>query len=75
MITFQNLTAKVKMKFFNIAGELVYETLKDDPTNGKWSWNMRNKDGDKVASGIYIYYLVNPDASGDKARGKFGIIK
>ncbi|MBN1622367.1 MAG: hypothetical protein JW871_07230 [Endomicrobiales bacterium] len=73
-INIDRLTAKAKIKIFNIAAELVYEASKDDPYD-RFTWDMRNKDGDKVASGIYIYYITNPDVSGDKATGKFGIIK
>ncbi len=71
-ITFAKLTKQVKVRIFNIAGELVY---KDEwITNGEWSWRCINNDGEKVASGIYIYILQD-SVSGSMKRGKLGVIR
>ncbi|MEW6007718.1 MAG: hypothetical protein AB1595_06170 [bacterium] len=42
-------------------------------TNGKVEWNLKNKEGNPVASGVYIYLITNN--KGDKAIGKLGIVK
>ncbi|MCB4791322.1 MAG: Ig-like domain-containing protein [Elusimicrobia bacterium] len=74
-INIKNLTARAKIKLYNIAGELVNDYEKDDATSGTLQWDMKNKDGNKLASGVYIYYITNPDNSTHKAVGKFSIIK
>ena len=74
-VYFDNLTAKAKIKLFNIAGELVNTIDKDDATSGRYDWEMTNKDGKKLASGVYIYYITNPDNSSHKKIGKLAIIK
>jgi hypothetical protein len=61
---------RVELKIFNIAGELIYEGM---ISNGE-SWNCKNKQGDTVASGIYIYIIKNP-ATGNVKKGKIGVIR
>jgi hypothetical protein len=73
-LTFRNLTQKVKIRIFNIAAELV-KTIDYDGQNGQLTWDARNDDGQKVASGVYIYIVGNPDNASQKAKGKFAVIK
>ncbi|MEW6041408.1 MAG: gliding motility-associated C-terminal domain-containing protein, partial [Elusimicrobiota bacterium] len=74
-IIFSGLTSKANIKIYNIAAELVYETDETDG-NGINLWNTENKDGDKVASGLYIYYITNPDDTKMKpVKGKFTIVR
>lgn len=70
-IIFENLTDDVKIRVFNIAGELVCEEELD--YGGIYKWDGTNNDGDKLASGIYIYIITNDE--GDMAKGKLSIIK
>ncbi len=75
-ITFSGLTAKVRIRIFNIAGELIVDdSTKDDATTDSATWDLKNSDGGAVASGVYIYYITNPDNSSHKAVGKLAIIK
>ncbi|MEW6536936.1 MAG: hypothetical protein AB1454_15100, partial [Candidatus Auribacterota bacterium] len=78
-VVFDRLTAKANIKVYNIAGELVAELDEPDDdglADGRYLWDTKNEDGDKVASGIYIYYITNPDNTNMKpARGKFAIIR
>ncbi len=71
-IKFAKLTQTIKVRIFNIVGELIYE--REHPTNGEWEWQCIDNDGKKVASGIYIYILHDP-VSGSMKRGKLGVIK
>ena len=71
-ITFSRLTAHTKLKVFNIAGELVYETEVDTPL-GELAWDVTNNFGQKLASDLYIYLIT--DNNGHKATGKFAVIK
>ncbi|MCX5782501.1 MAG: hypothetical protein NT145_07365, partial [Elusimicrobia bacterium] len=73
-IVFDKLTAKAKVRIFNVAGELVAE-LDETDGDGRYLWDIRNQSGNKVASGVYIYLVTNPDDNSQKAKGKFAIIK
>ncbi|HAH33055.1 MAG TPA: hypothetical protein DCL44_12150, partial [Elusimicrobia bacterium] len=73
-IVFEGLTARAKIRIYNIAGLLVAE-LNDDDGDGRCLWNARNGGGARVASGIYIYSVTNPGGSGGKKSGKITIIK
>ena len=73
-IVFSNLTAKAKIKIFNIAGELVAEFEETDG-DGIYLWDTRNSNGEKVASGVYIYYITNPADKTQKAKGRLVIIR
>ena len=73
-MTFRNLTQKVKIRIFNIVPELV-KTIEADSQTGEATWDACNEDGEKVASGVYLYIITNPDNNNQKAKGKFAIIK
>ena len=70
-IFFVGLTGETKIKIYNIAGELVLE--QDNNEYPDYEWNIRNKKGKKVASGVYIYLITND--RGNKKIGKFTIVK
>lgn len=57
-ITFDGLTANIKIKIYTVAGRLADEF--ETTTDGKYNWNPVD-----LASGIYIYYIE------DKSRGEF----
>lgn len=71
-ITFARLTNHTKLKIYNIAGEFVYDDEQDTP-DGELPWDVVNNDGDKLASGVYIYLIT--DNAGNKAKGRFAVIK
>lgn len=71
-IIFVGLTDDASLRIYNVAGELIRE-LNDNVSNGKLTWDVKNKDGEVVASGVYIYVITNP--KGDKKLGKVAIIK
>jgi len=73
-IIFSGLTQKAKIQIFNIAGELVTEFEEDDG-DGIYVWDTRNKNGEKVASGVYIYFITNPDDKSQKTKGRIVIIR
>ncbi|HAM38178.1 MAG TPA: hypothetical protein DCP53_02095, partial [Elusimicrobia bacterium] len=73
-IVFSGLTANAKIKIFNIAGELINE-LEETNGNGNCLWDTKNKEGNKVASGVYLYYIINPEDNSQKSKGKFAIIR
>jgi hypothetical protein len=65
----------IKIKIYNIAGELVYESTPQMPGNDqKLTWNAVNNNGDSVASGVYIFCVE--DQTGDESiEGKIAVIK
>ncbi len=55
-VTFNNLPPKVKIRIFNLAGQLVRTLDKDEPSQF-FRWNLMNQAGFPVASGMYIAHL------------------
>lgn len=57
---FINLPAKATIRIFSLAGTFIQKIDKDD--NGDFvDWDIRNKDGLPVASGMYIAYVEMPN--------------
>ena len=74
-ITFTRLTERVSVRIFNMAGELVYGEQEHTANDkAEWTWDCKNNDGEKVASGVYIY-TIQDSVSGHIEQGKFGVIK
>jgi hypothetical protein len=71
-VTFENLTNNVIIRIFKTNGDLIREINATD-TNGAVIWNLTNDNGNKVASGIYIYLITND--SSQKFKGKLAIIR
>ncbi|HPQ18064.1 MAG TPA: T9SS type A sorting domain-containing protein [bacterium] len=53
-IYFSGLMPNTKIEIYDIAGHLVFEYLHTSSTEGFYQWNVRNKNNENVASGIYI---------------------
>ncbi len=70
-IVFMDLTEGSTIKIYTLSGKLV-KKIKEQ-TGGMAEWNIRNKRGKKVSSGIYIYLITNK--SGEKKKGKIAIVK
>ncbi|MEA3296652.1 MAG: two-component regulator propeller domain-containing protein, partial [candidate division Zixibacteria bacterium] len=62
-----NFSEKVNVRIYSIAGELIREM----DTNTLWGG--RNQQGEKVASGVYIYVLI--DKTGNLGRGKILLVR
>ncbi len=58
------------MKIFTIAAEQVRLLTSD---TSQVLWDLKNDDGDNVASGVYLYLINSPQ--GEKASGKLAIIR
>jgi hypothetical protein len=66
-LTFDRLPYQAKIKIYTVAGELVREINSGD------KWDGRNKAGELVSGGVYLFYLSDP--SGKKAVGKIAVIR
>ncbi|MBI5554485.1 MAG: S8 family serine peptidase [Elusimicrobia bacterium] len=71
-ITFTNIMNESTVKIYTLTGELV-RTLKDDLALGEVAWDAANEDGQKVASGLYIFLVESSDSK--HKTGKLAIIK
>ena len=71
-LMFTNLPTECEIQIYNIAGEHI-KTITHNNNLGYEYWDLRTKYGLEVAYGLYIY-VVKID-NGDKAKGKFLIIK
>ncbi len=69
-MTFDQFPTGSTVKIFTIAAEKVrvLHTSAADVV-----WDLKNDDGDTVASGVYLYTVTAP--SGDMARGKLVVIR
>jgi len=78
-ITFQfiNYPGVHEVKIYTLAGELVVETQDADwiDEGGRliWQWDTRNENGDRVASGLYLYLATC--GAGEQRSGKIVVIK
>jgi len=61
---------RAKVSFYNTAGELVRELAEGDGLDAfnTASWNGRNKSGEKVASGLYIYVITSANYGSKRDR-------
>lgn len=72
-ITFKHLPAEATIRIFAITGKEVAELHKTDRLVDYYEWGAVNDGGQKLASGVYIYYMTAP--GGGKAKGKFAVIR
>ena len=68
-IIFSNYTENSTISIFTISGNLVYKVI---PQQGKSEWDLINNSAKKIASGVYIYTII--DNIGNKKIGKIAII-
>ncbi len=62
-IKFFNVPKETDLKIYTVAGDLVWETHHSSPSgdNGVITWNVKNRKGQKVGSGVYIYRCKSSD--------------
>ena len=58
-ILFYNLPSKCTIQIYDLSGMLIDEIdfLAPDPNNGTFFWDMFSKNGNEVASGLYIWVV------------------
>jgi len=70
-VNFLRVPAEAEIYIYTAAGDLVRK-INDSGTEN--SWNLRNESGQRVAAGIYIFYVRVKD-SGLSGTGKFAVIR
>ncbi len=76
-LEFRNLPkCRSTVRIFTIAGDLV-QTLSHDGTggNGTLPWNMVSRNGQSIASGVYLFSVEPEDGRFERAIGKFVVIR
>jgi ligand-binding sensor domain-containing protein len=67
MLTFDRLPYLATVRIFTVSGELIREIKSSN------QWDGRNKSGELVASGVYLFYVQ--DSSGKSTLGKIAVIR
>ena len=68
-----NLPSKCIIRIYSLSGILVQMlTLNDATGGGEAQWDLRNRNQQFVASGVYFYHVETPD--GKKRIGRFTIV-
>jgi hypothetical protein len=70
LIKFDNMPAASTVKIFTVSAHEV-KTLSAD-SSGMAPWDRTNDSGDRVASGVYIYLVIDPQ--GNETSGKIAVI-
>ncbi len=70
-ITFSNLPSAAAIRIYTLSGDLVREI---DHSNGlpQEAWDVRNADGEELATGTYIYVI---ESAGARKTGKLAVIR
>jgi hypothetical protein len=71
-LQFTHLPPLCSISIFTVRGELI-QRIQHTNLTGTEDWSLTNQSGVEVAFGLYLYVVETPE--GDKATGKFAIIK
>ncbi len=73
VLKFVNLPSRCIIRIYSVSGVLVGVIPFDDPTGGgEATWNLRNRNNQFVASGVYFYHIETP--SGQTKIGRFTVV-
>ncbi|HYR16094.1 MAG TPA: hypothetical protein VEQ67_18040, partial [Mycobacterium sp.] len=73
VLNFVNLPAQAIVRIYSVSGVLVNVLTHNDPTGGGLlTWNLRNRNNQFVASGVYFYHVEAPD--GKTRIGRFTVV-
>ena len=70
---FVNLPSRATLRIYSLTGILVRVLEHDDTTGGgRLSWDVRNRNNQFLASGVYFFHVITPE--GYEHVGKFTIV-
>lgn len=73
-LQFVNLPPKAFIRIYSLSGTLIAAFTHDDPNGGGTeNWNLRSRNNQFVASGVYFYHVETPE--GKSKVGKFTVIQ
>ena len=68
-----NLPPQAIIRIYSVSGVLVNVITHDDPgLGGEATWNLRNRNNQFVASGVYFYHVETPQ--GHTKVGRFTVV-
>lgn len=71
-ITFTALPGSADIRIYSIAGRLVKKIAKNDFSSDAVAWNVTNDNGEKVASGLYLFVI---ESGSFVKKGKLVVIR
>jgi hypothetical protein len=73
ILNFVNLPSRAIIRIYSLSGILVQVLTHNDPGgSGQQVWNLRNRNNQFVASGVYFYHVEGPD--GQTKVGRFTVV-
>jgi hypothetical protein len=73
ILNFVNVPAQAIVRIYSASGILVNVLTHNDPSgSGELTWNLRNRNNQFVASGVYFYHVEAPD--GRTKVGRFTVV-
>jgi hypothetical protein len=73
VLQFVNLPAQAVVRIYSLSGVLVNVLTHNDPQGGGlMTWDLRNRNNQFVASGVYFYHVEAPD--GQTKVGRFTVV-
>jgi len=73
LLKFVNMPSRAIVRIYSVSGVLVQVlTIDDNAGGGELTWNLRNRNNQFVASGVYFYHVETPD--GKTKVGRFTIV-
>ena len=73
VLRFVNLPDRAIIRIYSVSGVLVNVLTHNDPAGGgEEIWNLRNRNNQYVASGVYFYHVETPD--GRTKIGRFTVV-
>lgn len=74
VLKFVNLPPRALIRIYSVSGVLVNLIVHDDPgLGGEETWNLRNRNNQFVASGVYFYQIETP--AGHTKVGRFTVVQ
>jgi hypothetical protein len=77
IVYFANLTPEAEIEIFSFQGEQI-RVINERDGNGGVEWDLRDKFGNYLSTGVYLYKVKGKDANGNESESsikKFAIIK
>jgi len=73
VLKFVNLPARAIIRIYSLSGVLISVLEHNDPMGGgETDWNLRNRNNQFVASGVYFYHIETP--TGRERIGRFTVV-
>jgi hypothetical protein len=73
VLKFVNLPTRAIIRIYSVRGVLISVLEHNDPIGGgEIAWNLRNRNDQFVASGVYFYHIETPN--GQERVGRFTVV-